>query len=345
MPPNHDALADASQPLWRQIAVRLVADARRLGPGARFPSERALSAQYGVQRGTVQKALDHLVAQRVLTRSPSRGTFVESADSAAPVALLQFHIPSRDDVVYATHIHGVCRGLEGAGRRLLPSLVMPNGPSAEMLLDSLRATKTAGVIVDRFTVPDDLPLLLRLHAEFPLVSMSKELLEAPAPCAQIEPFESTAIIVRYFVSKGCRSYVGCGRGGAHTIVQRRMDAFMTSCAALGAGPARIIAHRIEEARGLLGELPRPVAVFAPLGRDATQARRIGESLGMCLGQDLFVGATPPDYARDKYPGMALALRDEEQLGCEAARLLLRHIAGKAMPREIVNVPCQVVLPE
>ncbi|HRU06244.1 MAG TPA: substrate-binding domain-containing protein, partial [Candidatus Brocadiia bacterium] len=309
------------------------------------PSERVLSAQYGVQRGTVQKALDHLVAQRVLTRSPSRGTYVEAADGTAPVALLQFHIPDRDDVVYATHIHGVCRGLEGTGRRLLPSLVMPNGPSAEMILDSLHATKTAGVIVDRFTVPEDLPLLLRLHAEFPMVSMSKELLEAPAPCAQVEPFESTALIVRYFVSKGCRSFVGCGRGGAHTIVQRRMEAFVSACAALGVAPATVIAGRIEEAPEAVTEAPRPVAFFAPLGRDATHALQIAEARGMRLGKDIFIGTTPPKHARQDYAGMALAVRDEDQLGFEAAKLLIRHIEGKAKPREIVNVPCEVVLPE
>ncbi|HRU06256.1 MAG TPA: GntR family transcriptional regulator [Candidatus Brocadiia bacterium] len=337
------SLADPPAPLWRQLAACLASEARRLGPGARFPSERDLSARFGVQRATVQKALESLAAQHVLRREPCRGAFVEAASATAPIALLQFHIPSEHDEAYATHIRGVSQGLEGSGRPLLPSLVMPNGFSAEMLIDSLRATRAAGVIVDRFSVPGDVPLLRRIHAEFPMVSMSKELLEIPVPCVQVDPFESSAAMARYFLEKGCRTLAFYGRRSAHMNLLRRHEAFLTASLALG-GPRPLV---LEEAEDITAapSWPRPVGVYAPLGREASRALKECSAAGMRLGRDLFIGVSPPAHGASKYPGMALAVRDEERLGREAARLMLRHLEGRADPREIVNVPATIVLPQ
>lgn len=45
-------------------------------PGTPAPSERALVQQFGVARTTVRQAIDALVAEGLLERLPSRGTFV-----------------------------------------------------------------------------------------------------------------------------------------------------------------------------------------------------------------------------------------------------------------------------
>ena len=76
-------LRDGSMPLWRQISDSLSDIARQSEPGSRLPSERQLCAQFRVQRGTVQKAVDFLVARRVLERSPQLGTFVAAARATA----------------------------------------------------------------------------------------------------------------------------------------------------------------------------------------------------------------------------------------------------------------------
>lgn len=343
---KHAELArNCAVPLWNQVAERLEATARDLAPGARFPSERELCTQYRVQRGTVQKAIDHLVARRVLSRSPSVGTFVQGASETAPIALLQFHLPSADDVVYTTHIRGICKGLEGTGRALLPSLIMPGGPSSEMIGAALHAAQVAGIIVDRFVVPDDVPFILGLHRDFPIVTMSKELVEAPMPCVQADPFQSTAQLARLLVEQGCRTLMVVNRTSNNTVMRRRCESFVSAMAALGFPDVPILSAASMVEERLKGGVPGPVGVLAPLLGDANRVRDVGARLGLRMGADLFVAAFPASYDRERFPDMFRAVRDEERLGFESARMLLRLMNGACDAREVVNVPCEIVKPE
>lgn len=51
------------------------------GVGNSLPTEQELGKQYGVSRVTVRKALDNLVAQDLLIRTPGVGTFVKKTTS------------------------------------------------------------------------------------------------------------------------------------------------------------------------------------------------------------------------------------------------------------------------
>ena len=57
-------------------------------PAEALPSEQALAAELGVSHGTVRKALDALVADKLLQRRQGKGTFV--VEQTAEQALFQF---------------------------------------------------------------------------------------------------------------------------------------------------------------------------------------------------------------------------------------------------------------
>jgi GntR family transcriptional regulator/MocR family aminotransferase len=65
-------------PLHRQLYVRLheAILSRRLAPGARLPSSRALAVQLGLSRNTVITALDQLAAEGMLELRRGSGTYV-----------------------------------------------------------------------------------------------------------------------------------------------------------------------------------------------------------------------------------------------------------------------------
>lgn len=77
--------------------LRSILAAEEIAPGARLPTERALSARLGVNRATLRKALTRLEIEGAITRHVGRGTFVavpsrrpESlAASASPVELME----------------------------------------------------------------------------------------------------------------------------------------------------------------------------------------------------------------------------------------------------------------
>jgi DNA-binding FadR family transcriptional regulator len=64
----------------------------RFAPGARLPTERALSSDYGVARNTVRKTMARLMREGLIVREVGRGTFVAEAP-AAPAADADFSLP------------------------------------------------------------------------------------------------------------------------------------------------------------------------------------------------------------------------------------------------------------
>src|SRR3954469_40340 len=68
----------ASQPLYKEVKNRITRSliAGEWQPGAAIPSESQLAGQFKVSVGTIRKAIDELVAEKIVVRQQGRGTFV-----------------------------------------------------------------------------------------------------------------------------------------------------------------------------------------------------------------------------------------------------------------------------
>lgn len=80
-------------PLHRQIRERLAGAIEHGRGGCHFPSDRELSAVFGVSRLTVRQAVDALVRDGVLYRVQGRGTFVRNTGLAERVTATTFLQP------------------------------------------------------------------------------------------------------------------------------------------------------------------------------------------------------------------------------------------------------------
>jgi GntR family transcriptional regulator len=75
--PVEELRADgAGQPKYRVLHDALAALIRDLPAGSGMPTERELCERFGVSRGTVRQALDHLEVEQRIYRHQGRGTFV-----------------------------------------------------------------------------------------------------------------------------------------------------------------------------------------------------------------------------------------------------------------------------
>jgi GntR family transcriptional regulator len=87
----------AGAPLYREVQWRIT---RALAngdwkPGEAIPSESDLSRRFGVSIGTVRRAVDELVAGRILVRQQGRGTFVATHTEDRTLFYF-FHIVGKD---------------------------------------------------------------------------------------------------------------------------------------------------------------------------------------------------------------------------------------------------------
>jgi GntR family transcriptional regulator len=95
-----DTLAAGSltfNPLYKEVKIRLTRGlaAGEWKPGEAIPSEAKLAERFNVSIGTIRKAIDELVAERILLRQQGRGTFVATHTEDRTLFYF-FHIVGKD---------------------------------------------------------------------------------------------------------------------------------------------------------------------------------------------------------------------------------------------------------
>ena len=87
----------AASPLYKEVKARLTRGlaAGEWKPGEAIPSETRLAHRFDVSIGTVRKAIDELVADRILLRHQGRGTFVATHTEDRTLFYF-FHIVGKD---------------------------------------------------------------------------------------------------------------------------------------------------------------------------------------------------------------------------------------------------------
>lgn len=135
-----ERIKEGPQPKHRQLRELLIA---MVVPGQAIPSERDLTATYGVSRATVRKAIDGLVADGLLQRTHGLGTF-----AVRPRLETRLHLASFSQDMRR-------RGLQPSTRLLSVRQALPPAEVAEWL--GLGPNQKAWRII-RIRLADNMPI-------------------------------------------------------------------------------------------------------------------------------------------------------------------------------------------
>jgi GntR family transcriptional regulator len=143
-------------PLYKEVKTRLT---RGLAngewkPGEAIPSETRLAERFAVSIGTIRKAIDELVAERILLRQQGRGTFVATHTEDRTLFYF-FHIVGKDGSREVPAIELLSFRKARANAAEAERLAIGRG---EPVLRMQNVLKLAGkaVIFDEITVPEPL---------------------------------------------------------------------------------------------------------------------------------------------------------------------------------------------
>ncbi|MFK8048405.1 MAG: GntR family transcriptional regulator [Halioglobus sp.] len=147
------SLVAGFQPLYKQVydilMERLVDGTWK--PTESLPSEQALAAELGVSQGTVRKALNNLVAEKLLERRQGKGTYVaEHTHESSFFRFFHFSEPGQESLIPDTSIISVGRRSSTAKERSYLGLSSKT-QVAEMV--RLRSLKGKPTIYETITQP------------------------------------------------------------------------------------------------------------------------------------------------------------------------------------------------
>lgn len=148
--------AATDSPLYKEVK-RLLTETIQAGewkPGTAIPSERQLSARFHVAVGTLRKAVDELVQERILIRQQGRGTFV-AAHNRDRMMFHFFHIQREDGDKPTPDVETLSFKSARAGEDEAARLGIAQGERVFRIENVLRLAGEP-VIFDRITIPQAL---------------------------------------------------------------------------------------------------------------------------------------------------------------------------------------------
>lgn len=343
-------------PLYRSVANSLRDGILSQGTQAgRLPTEGELCKSYGVSPITVRKAMEILTAERLIVRTPRRGTFV---------------VPPSERVVRQT-----------AGLNVAFNVAATPGTGAFLSLEMLGAsefldTHDMHVVIktgpeDLSTTPGFVPSLLRaraagflchspgyeishllvqnaMEAALPVVLLNDHIEDLPVDYVTCDNVLGGALAADYLVSLGHRRLAFLSATD-HTTQRDRWEGLRGRALQAGA-EAHSFAARQGELPALIERLQltpqRITAVFC--GHDALASTLIQELLrrGLRVPDDVSVVGydNSTDLCEHAAVPMTTVAQPAREMGARAAQFLFERISGQAVaePRRVQLAPRLVI---
>ena len=312
---------------------------------------RHVAAQAGVSLSTASRvargapSVRPAVRRRVLEAIEALG--YEPDTAARSIRTGQSHVigylvADIANPFFAAVVKGAAPSFEAEGYALVLASAGNDAGAEERVLRSLRARRVDGLVLS--VADEEAPHLASLGRREPSVLLDREVAGLWADAVRSDHATGIGQAVGHLVALGHREIGFVGGSTRQYATRARADAFRVACSASGLTGAqeRVVTEVIgpEASRRAVAELlsgdHRPTTLIvasydllvAALGELRSRGLHVPDDLSLVVCDDL-------DLCRLAVPPLDVIGRDLEELGREAARLLLERLEGRAAGHPIV----------
>jgi len=310
-------------------------------PGQVIGTERGLAGETGLSRGSIRRAIDTLIEERLVERRVGKGIYVNEGQAAK--ILIQMVVAGLE-----AHIcHEVSRAVQRAGRAhdIQVQIYDAHG-NLDLDIDFLRRlpkTNVDGAIIvavhsHRFTEA----LFTLKNAGFPMVLVDQRLNSLEAPSVLTDNHKGGLIVGSELIRHGHRRVGLIGNLNAHTVrdrLQGLQDAFHST--GLGFDESLVMDLKITDpfspspepvnrcVNTLLERADRPTAIFCADDTIAMRAYTAIKKMGLNIPQDVsVVGFDDSPFCSYLDPPLATVRQPFAKIGEIALEMLLKQLSAK-----------------
>lgn len=348
-------------PLHRQVEAHLREQitSGRYAPGEMMPSVRELCQTFGgINHLTVRQAIRTLAVEGLVKTVHGRGIFV--AKEASRTSRIALVLPNLGDELTLKITLGVQRVFEA---NKVKALIMDSQRDSDKQADSIQHLEDLpldGAVI--FPVPygDIAEQIFKLKLDrFPVVLVDRELQDIKLPSITVDNYQGSYALTEHVISQGYQRIGWVGEADP-----------LSSCARFEGFRDAMMAHRLicdlslvrrfrlpsptapsadvvtGIVRELLGLTPPPQAIIFGNDFGALTALQELKRQGLRVPQDIAVaGFDDIVEASRSEPSLTTVRQPMEQIGEEAAKLLLRILEQKDLPVQRVVLPVRLVARE
>lgn len=346
-PPQLDRLS--ATPLYRQVEDFLRRQIGRgtYGPGEMLPSVKVLCEKFGgLNHLTVRQAIRTLIDEGLVESVRGRGTFVtRSKVKAGRIALV---LPALNDVLTTKISEGVQKIL---GERSFRTIVMDSRSDPQEELDNIRQLEDLpldGAIILPVKYGDLFEEIYRLRIDrFPFVLIDRYFYDIDVSSVVVDNYKGVFDLTTLLANQGRRRIAWVGRLG-FSSAQDRFRGFCDALNETGLCYKRKFIRdeesAIEATRALLDAEVRPDAIVYVNDLGALEGLQVIREAGLRVPDEIaIVGFDDLPEAVLSNPPLTTVRQPMEQLGVEAANLLLAILGNPALPPRRIVLPVEMVI--
>lgn len=357
----------ATMPLYRRVERYLLEqiETSALLPGDMLPSVKELCAQFGgINHLTVRQAIGNLAKRQLVRSVPGRGTFVtELYERKTDTNCIGLVLPYLDSFLSTSIARGVQKVMQGAGMR---TIILDSQQDLKNEIDNvhhLQALPLQGAVIFPMPFSTINEKIVHLQSEkFPFVLVDRVLRDIETPAVLVDNYGGTYDITRYLVEKGYKRIAWVGELKVTSAQDR-----MAGCrdAIKGAGltchsalfrdiDVAMTAEQIAQGRWgldfIIDEFVsmrlRPDAIVCGNDVAALHCLRRFKQMGIQVPDEIaVVGFDDLPEAEDSEPTLTTVRQPMQQVGEEAAKMLLQQLQKPNTPIKKLVLPVEIVVRE